>query len=545
MKKRIIIAAVIILVVAAVTAATVLLPRYPATDTISLTNDGQGETAAGEVSGINKGQGTGEASGINGGHGEGQGAAGEAQNTTAEGQDAGAAEASGGDTSDSSGETGGQEQHTFSGIRELNIYTYDDKLVELVRAYVRRHPELIFEVNGYNYVTEDKFFNLSLINESIQSDSKDVVDIYCVPDVYSHEFIKGNYSRHACTYKELGIDVDAALKKADIPQNIIDAGINPDGEVIALPYMTGASVFMYRRSVAQKVWGTDDPDKIAGIIGAGTNKWDRFMEAAQTLKEHGCYIVPGYIDIAFMVDTSFDASEINPKWLEFMDVSKKMLYKGYMKDTQYWSDEWINEMNGKGDKPVFGFVIPYEYFIFLSTSDDFFKSTAGDWAICVPPFNTIAGGCTGILVNKDSPNKDVLGPLIEWLTLDCSESGLQHGLANHTLADRNGQMYGYNGGEWPVISGTVLKNAECSIDFLGGQNIYPVIYDALNTPTGRHDNYGIEIYTFSLWLEETRAYLAGIKDRETAVADYIKAEKEEVSSLKKTFEEYGISFLLP
>lgn len=442
--------------------------------------------------------------------------------------------------------------YSLVGTRELNVYSYDQMLIDLIKEYAERHPEFNYKVNRYNSM-EDEFYTLQLINERMQSGSKDIVDIYCVPDVYSREVIKGEFSRHACTYRELGIDVDAALKKADIPQHVIDAGSNPDGELIALPYVTGANVFMYRRSIARDVWGTDDPDKIAGIIGAGADKWDRFLEAAQTLKEHGCYMVPGLTDLSFMIDSSPAASfmksdderEINPKWLEFMDVSKSMLDRGYMKGTQYWSEEWSKALNGKGDKPVFGFVIPYEYISFLSKDDNYLKSTAGDWAICLPPFKTSMGNFTGILVNKDSPNKDALGPLIEWLTLDISETGLQYSLANDTLIDKNRREYEYLGGKWPVTSGTILKNTDSSIDFLGGQNIDPVLYDALIKQKGKHNYWSSGSSVFSRWLEQMNAYLTGEKDRETAVADYKKAENKMIISFNERLKEHGISFRLP
>jgi len=55
--------------------------------------------------------------------------------------------------------------------------------------------------------------------------------------------------QYACTYKELEIDVDEALKKADIPQCVIEDGLNPDGELIALLHLAETAAFAYRRSV--------------------------------------------------------------------------------------------------------------------------------------------------------------------------------------------------------------------------------------------------------------------------------------------------------
>jgi hypothetical protein len=135
-----------------------------------------------------------------------------------------------------------------------------------------------------------------------------------------------------------------------------------------------------------------------------------------------------------------------------------------------------------------------------------FGETFGDWAICLPPF------CTwydygGVLVNRDSPNKDLLGPLVEWLTLDCSENGLQYGLSSGTLL--------YNE-KMSVVSGTVLKNADSSREVLGGQNVNTVIYEALQQPIGR--TYRSD--AFDKWNDTIGPYIKREKSKKTIVEDF-------------------------
>jgi hypothetical protein len=136
----------------------------------------------------------------------------------------------------------------------------------------------------------------------------------------------------------------------------------------------------------------------------------------------------------------------------------------------------------------------------------------GDWAVCTPPFKVVSNYTTGILVNKDSPNKDLLGPLIEWITLDCSETGLQHRLASGAY-----EKYG----KLSVVSGTVLKNVDSSRDIFGGQNINPIIYDILQSPNGRHNEYSYGDAAFYHFIEETGAYIRGETDKDTAIANFI------------------------
>lgn len=396
------------------------------------------------------------------------------------------------------------------GITRINIYSVDRELDEIVKKYAEEHWEFDYKINYYSdeavLGTEDL---VELAKDRLQNGGSEI-DLYCVPAAYGRDFINGEYSEYACSYKELGIDIDSALKEADIPQYVIDDGTNSDGEVVALPYRADVCVFMYRRSVAREVWGTDDPDAIADILGAGTDRWDEFLEAAQILKEHGYYIVPGFKDISYMIDTSTPASEaVSPKWKEFMDVSKNLLDNGCIKNIGFWTDPWYKDLAGSGDK-IFGLTTMsnlYQYIDFGQAGSD------GDWAICMPPYKIVMDYSSGILVNKNTQNKDLIGPLIEWITLDCSESGLQYRMANGSYKD---------GEKTSVISGTVLRNADSSLATLGGENINPILYDILKSPDGKHQVYGIESWNFNIWSDATEAYLKGEKDRETTIADYIK-----------------------
>lgn len=451
----------------------------------------------------------------------------------------------------------GQTPEPTGAKKVLNVYSYDDELELIINEYIRRNPGFDYEVRLFYTPLVDYYHTLSLINQNLPGDAEAVADIYCVPVAYASHFTKGEMSRYACTYKELGIDVEAALKKADIPQYVIDAGTNPDGELIALPYKPYVNVFMYRRSIAREVWGTDDPERISEIIGGGTESWDKFLQAAQTLKKHGYYIVPGCHDLSLMIDTSIQAFSsdsdavtwINPDWEDFMKISKAFYDQGFIGDILPYGEEWSMALNGKGDKPAFGFFIMLD-FINNTALDYYLRDTAGDWAICLPPFKTADGNVSaGVMVNRNSPHKEALGPLIEWITLDCSETGLQYLRATDTLYRQDAveyHLYELAGGKKPVVSGTVLHNTSTDIAFLGGQNINPVVNGSQRTPSRVNHSYSSPQSGFFLaWFEETQAYIKGEKSKDAAVADYLRRAEELAAGYKETFEEYGMSHLLP
>lgn len=393
------------------------------------------------------------------------------------------------------------------GTRIITVYSVDRELRDILNQYAKENWDFPYTINFY--ADDIVYSSTDIINISSDMLVNDptALDMYIVP-INASYFIKGELSEYASTYRELGIDIEADLKKADIPQYAVDYGTNADGELVSLPYLSTVSVFAYRRSVAKEVWGTDDPDEINKILGGGTENWEAFKQAALTLKEHGYYIVPGFKDIYWpgLSGARGSDGEINPKWEEYMEVSKYLYDNGCIKDTETWTDQWYKDLEGKGDK-IFGYVSFTDYFQYMNAGD-----TSGDWAICMSPCITVGDSYTGPLVNKNSPNKDILGPFIEWLTLDGSENGLQYQLSTGTFQKDL---------KLSVMSGAVLQSADSSREFLGGQNINPLVYEELSKVSnmnGLADNMNNNNVYY--WEEAIKAYLWGGKDKETAVEEF-------------------------
>lgn len=123
-----------------------------------------------------------------------------------------------------------------------------------------------------------------------------------------------------------------------------------------------------------------------------------------------------------------------------------------------------------------------------------------------------SGGGTWILANKDTQKADAIGEIINWITLDCTEEGLQYKWANGTL---NGE----GGTKDAVASGTVMSMSDGSVDFLGGQNMFDAFVPANQYAKGTNlTQYDETINTY--WRDQVREYTAGNKSREQAIADF-------------------------
>ena len=193
-------------------------------------------------------------------------------------------------------------------------------------------------------------------------------------------------------------------------------------------------------------------------------------------------------------------------------------------------------MKGEGDKEVLGFFGPawlINYTIAKNCGSwvdtgkkdadgnaiqelDTSIGTWGDWAVCEPPIGFFWGG-TWLLANKDSKNKEAVGQIIDWITLDCTKDGLQYMWANGTL---NGE----GGTKDSVASGTVMAMCDGSLDFLGGQNMFDVFVPANQYANGKNlTQYDEKIN--QKWRGQVRQYTAGNKSREDAIKDF----KQEVA----------------
>jgi hypothetical protein len=416
---------------------------------------------------------------------------------------------------------------TTDSSKVINVWAFTDEVPGMIEKYKETHPDFDYEINSTIIATTDGAYQPAL-DQALAGGGSDAPDIYCAESAFVLKYTQGDAYQYAASYKDLGIDVDNEIKAADIAQYTVDIGTNPDGEVVGLGYQATGGAFIYRRSIAKDTFGTDDPDEIAQIIGAGTNSWDKFYEAAAKLKEKGYGIVSGDGDIWHAVENSSDQGwivdgklNIDQKRENFLDLSKELKDNGYHNDTQDWTDAWYADMKGEGEKGIFGFFGPawlINYTLAPNCGGEAVgEGTYGDWAICEPPIGFFWGG-TWVLASKtaaesgDAAKTQAIADIINWITLDCTEDGLQYKWANGTL---NGE----GGTKDCVASGTVMAMSDGTLDFLGGQDMFDVFVPANQYANGTNlTQYDETINTY--WRDSVRSYTAGEKTRDEAIAAF-------------------------
>lgn len=422
---------------------------------------------------------------------------------------------------ESDNSSGGAANEPTGDKTVLNVWSFTDEVPKMIDKYLELHPDFAkkYEIKTTIIATTDGAYQPAL-DQALAGGGSDAPDIYCAESAFVLKYTQGDAAKYAASYEDLGIAADSLIKSAEIAPYTVEIGTNPaTNKVVGLGYQATGGAFIYRRSIAKDVWGTDDPATITGKVGPG---WDQFYKAAEELKAKGYGIVSGDGDIWHAVENSSDkgwivdgALNIDPKREAFLDLSKQLMDNGYHNDTRDWQDAWYADMKGAGAKGVLGFFGPAWLINYVmagnSGGEKIGEGTYGDWAVCESPVGFFWGG-TWVLGAASTTKKEAVGDIIEWITLDDSETGLQYMWANGTL---NGE----GGTKDAVASGTVMAKSNGTLDFLNGQNMFDAFIPANKFANGKNlTQYDETINTY--WRDQVRMYTSGQKSREDAISAF-------------------------
>ena len=450
---------------------------------------------------------------------------------TACGEEPAAPSNGGSSSSNNGGSTGAVEVTNDPSVKTINLWAFTDEVPNMLQKYIDEHPDFGYTLNTTIIATTDGAYQPAL-DQALAAGGADAPDIYCAEAAFILKYAQGDASSYAASYADLGIDINKAIADAKIADYSVQIGTRPsDGNVVALGYQATGGAFIYRRSVAEATWGTADPAVVKEKIGGGSGSWDQFWVAAEDLKAKGYGIISGDGDLWHAVENSSDQGwvvdgklVIDPKREAFLDLSKKLKDNGYHNDTQDWQDAWFADMKGEGAKEVLGFFGPawlINYTIAPNCGGSAVgEGTYGDWAICESPIGFFWGG-TWLLANKDSKVKAAVGELINWVTLDASETGLQYQWAN-------GTTFGEGGTKDSVASGAVMEKSNGELEFLGGQNMFDVFVPANAFANGKNLTQYDETIN-SYWRDAVRAYTAGTVTRDEAIANFKQNVKDNLA----------------
>lgn len=420
----------------------------------------------------------------------------------------------GGDETIAPDENGEEASEASEGVQTINLWSFTDEVPNMMEMFLENHPEYAqrYQINTTIISDQDGAYMIAL-DQALESGGVDIPHLFTAESASVLRYTQGTMASHALPYTALGIDVDGLIEEAAIASYAVEIGTR-DGEVVGLGFQATGGAIIYRRSIAQSVFGTDDPDDIQNIVGPG---WDQFLDAARQLDEAGYAAVSGAGDVWQVVRTGgspwvVDGElVIDPIRENFMDIHSALYQEGLMNDATAWEDAWFADMAGVGEREVFAFFGPA--WLINHIMADNAGDTYGDWAVAHPPSGFFWGG-TWLMANANAPEsmRGFLGSFIEWVTLDTSTDGLQYLWANG-LFDPDSDVRDV------VASGTVMDISHGEIDFLGGQNMFDIFAPAGHYADGTAlTEYDLQINNW--FIDQSQEYAMGNKTREEALRDF-------------------------
>ncbi|WP_029332464.1 ABC transporter substrate-binding protein [Exiguobacterium oxidotolerans] len=314
--------------------------------------------------------------------------------------------------------------------------------------------------------------------------------------------------------------------KDDYIPYVYDMGKDKDGNVRALSWQTTPGGVYYKRSIAKKVLGTDDPKE----VGAMMNSMDGVFDVAEKMKGKGYKMFPDEGSIRWFAQGNDPQAWVNDKQelvltedkKNYMDYAKELRTKQYTALAPEWSPSWFAGMdkpvkvkeNGKEtETEIFSYVLPT--WGLHSVLKENAKKSAGDWAVTSGPSPYFWGG-TWLGVYKDSKKQKLAYDFVKMMTQD--EEFLTD------WAKETGDVLAYT----PV---TDKIKTDFKDEFLGGQNNYEFFLDQADQITpGIVTKYDQQLDT--LYGASVMEYVQGKKSKDEALAEFYKKVKNAYPDVK-------------
>jgi len=285
------------------------------------------------------------------------------------------------------------------------------------------------------------------------------------------------------------------------------------GKVYGMSWQACPGAMFYRRSLATKYLGTDDPKTVQTYFV----NFNKFLETAKLLKDKSngvCVVVSALGDLnnpffsarkdPWIVDGKI---VVDPVMEQFLDICKTLKDNKWEGRVGQWSEGWFAGMRGElkdeAGKPVevFSYFLPtWGLHYVLKTNA---PGTSGDWAMIQGPAPYRWGG-TWVGAYKGTKNVKNAKEFIRYVTTD--DSFLE---------------------AWAKDSGDMVSNINVinrikdsySEPFLGGQNHYAEFAEMAKGVNGKLIQ-GTDEAIEGLWGEAMSAFVNGEKSKAQAIADF-------------------------
>ncbi|MBS7240995.1 ABC transporter substrate-binding protein [Treponema sp.] len=391
---------------------------------------------------------------------------------------------------------------------KLVVWSFTDELDGMITKYFQEDGRFKgkYEIE-YSLTPTDQFPNKL---DPVLASGSGCPDVFALEDAFVRKYV------------ESGLLLDLTDVYNEIKDKMIaypaEVGTY-NGKVYGLSWQVTPGAVFYRRSLAKKYLGTDDPAEVQKALA----NWDKFLETAELLKNKSngnCYIISSTGDLfkpyasgrkdPWVVNNKL---VVDPLMEEYMKMCKVLKDRGLEGRVGQWSEGWFAGMKGVladeagNTKEVFSYFLPtWGLHYVLKTNA---PETSGDWAMCAGPVGYRWGG-TWVGAWAKTKNPNAAKELIKYVATD--DTFLEN---------------------WAKDTGDVVSNAKViakvkdnfSEAFLGGQNHYAEFAEMAKSVNGKLSQ-GTDQAIEGIFGEAVGSYVNGEKSMEQAIADF----KEQVAA---------------
>lgn len=399
---------------------------------------------------------------------------------------------------------------------ELVVWSFTDELEGMLDAFQEVHPNV--EIEFTVFPNDDEVY-LNRINNTLRSRSQ-TPDVFTGERAYYRQLIEAGY------WEPLSdAPYNAEELTGTVAEYVVDLTRDDDGNINALSWQATPGGLFYRRSIAQDVLGTDDPDEVS----EWTSNLDRFYELGEMIKEEydgEKFLLSGYTDMSEFVYNrrsepyvQGDQVIIPNSLVEYMELAKEMRDNEIEAGAGTWEPPWFSSM---ADGSVFAYILPtwgLHYVLKPNAEPEAHageEEYSGDWGLAVPPAPYSWGG-TFIGINRNSQRKALAWELVKFIGSDPEFQEM-----------------------WAKSTGDFVSNIDVVNDikddfsepFLGGQNHYAYFADEVV----KIDVSYIGPWDFQIqnaWGDQVELYANGQKSMDEAIEDFKVAVRDILPNIEE------------
>lgn len=407
----------------------------------------------------------------------------------------------------------------------INIYSFNDELKNRITVV---YPEIVetsadgtvsklsdgTEIHWIINPNQDGVYQDKLdeaLGGQVTASADDKVDLFAAEVDYVVKYTDADIYA-AMTLESLGINPDTDL--ADQFAFTKTVACDQNGIQRASTWQACPGVLVYRRDIANEVFGTDDPEE----IGKRTKDWATMKETAEELKASGYYTFSSYADTFRLYSNSMAQAWVAPgettivvdqKIMDWVNDSKEWKDAGYFDPAvkAQWDSDWFSAMSSSSK--VFAFLFP-AWGIDTQMVPNW-DGAEGSWAVTNAPLSYNWGG-TFVLAAEGTDNPQHVKDIILALT------------GNEENLTKISQEYADFTNAKSVMQAAAQDDSFAS-DFLGGQNPYTYFTPGADTikmaPLSAYDQGCVELIqnTFGDYLRDQIDFDKAKENFETAIIE--------------------------